>query len=255
MSGTTSTGQNAAAPTQPPVPRPDGELWLFFDVILKDDWRSAVPYLQKSRDNGQTWSAPERLLDYPGLMFRSRALVLDARIIVPAYDENTWQSRMMISDDDGGSWRLSEPMVTPTGNIHPSLVCRDDGSILCYLRTGGKGGVIWRTTSADGGETWSPLEPTTLPNPNSGIDLLRLRDGQLVLAFNNSPDLRTPLSVAIATEAEDWNCIRTIADEHFEFSYPTLFQRSDGSIHLVYTHKREHIHHARFDVNWLREGC
>ena len=237
------------------LPRPDGALWLFFVAIMKDDWRSAIPYLQKSWDNGQTWDAPKVLFDYPGLMFRNRALVLDSRIIVPAYDENSWQSRMMISDDDGRSWRLSEPLVTPTGNIHPSLVRRSDDTLLCYLRTGGKGGVIWRTTSSDRGETWAELEPTALPNPNSGIDLLQLQNGNLVLAFNDSPNLRTPLCVAIASEAEDWGCIKLLETEYFEFSYPTLYQRQDGSIHLVYTSKREHIHYAQFDENWLREGC
>ena len=237
------------------LPRPDGALWLFFDVIMEDDWRTAVPYLQKSWDGGKTWDAAERIFDYPGLMFRNRVLELDDRIIVPAYDENTWQSHMMMSDDAGATWRLSAPLVTPTGNIHPSLVRRSDGTLLCYLRTGGKGGVIWRTTSTDRGETWSPVEPTTLPNPNSGIDLLRLSNGQLVLAFNNSPRFRTPLCVAIASEAEDWTCIKALETDYFEFSYPTLLQRRDGSIHLVYTSKREHIHYAQFDERWLREGC
>lgn len=237
------------------LPRPDGELWLFFDVIMDTDWRSAVPYLQKSADGGVTWEPAERLFDYPGLMFRNRVLELTDRIIVPAYDENTWQSRMMISDDRGATWRLTEPLVTPTGNIHPSLVERADGTLLCYLRTGGKGGVIWRTTSTDRGETWAALEATELPNPNSGIDLLCLNDGQLVLAFNNSASLRTPLCVAIAGEDENWRCIKPVATEHYEFSYPTLIQRRDGSIHLVYTSKREHIHYAQFDTNWLQEGC
>lgn len=237
------------------LPRPNGELWLFFVVIMKTDWTSAIPYLQKSRDGGQTWEAPEQLFDYPGLMFRSRALVLDNRIIVPAYDENTWQSRMMISDDGGSTWRLSAPLVSPNGNIHPCVVQRADGSLLCYLRTGGKGGVIWRTTSSDGGETWAELTPTDLPNPNSGIDLLRLKDGKLVLAFNNSATLRTPLAVALADEDERWGCITPIETDYAEFSYPTLAQRKDGTLHLVYTYKREHIHYVQFDENWLRGVC
>ncbi|MFO7321492.1 MAG: sialidase family protein [Chloroflexota bacterium] len=236
------------------LPRPDGSLWLFFNVITDRDWTSAQPHMQRSWDNGRTWEPPVRLLDYPGLMFRSKPLVLPGRIILPAYDENTWQSRMLISDDDGASWRLTEPITTEAGNIHPCLVQRSDGSLLAYLRTGGKGGFIWRTESFDGGETWSIATPTGLPNPNSGIDLLRLRSGRLVLAFNNSATLRTPLCVMIGDEDERWSAMQVIEDERHEFSYPTLLQTEDELLHLVYTYRREHIHYARFTEDWLAQG-
>lgn len=249
--------------------RPNNELWLFFVVIMVEqpavavapydaippltDWKHAQPFLQKSRDNGETWDVPQQLFDYPGLMFRSRPLVLHDRIIVPAYDENTWQSRMMISDDDGKTWRLTAPLSTPPGNIHPTLVCLADGRLLAYLRPGGTGGVIWRTESRDAGTTWSPPTPTNLPNPNSGIDLLRLQSGALVLAYNHSNHARTPLCIALATEDEQWQWRRTVEDAPGEFSYPTLAQTNDGLIHLVYTFQRKHIQYACFTEKWIQD--
>lgn len=236
------------------LPRPDGELWLFFDVIMQTDWTSAVAHWQRSSDGGVTWSAPRELMDMPGLMFRSKPLVLPGRIILPAYDERAWQSRMLVSDDDGQSWRLTEPIVTPQGNIHPCVVpLSDGGRLLVYLRTGGSGGIIWRAESSDAGETWSKPTPTDIPNPNSGIDLIRLASGRLALAFNDSPRLRTPLCVALADEDERWLWTRTIEEEHAEYSYPTLLQ-TDETIHMVYTARREHIHYVRFDESWLLEG-
>ena len=247
---------------------PNGELWLFFVVVMDASpapalpfnalppiagWTSAQPFAQRSPDGGCTWGAPVQLMDYPGLMFRSRPLVLSDRIILPVYDENTWQSRMMISDDQGETWRLTEPLSTPQGNIHPCVIALPDGRLLAYLRTGGLGGVIWRSESRDRGETWTQPTPTTLPNPNSGIDLLRLQSGRLALAFNNSDHQRTPLCVALAEEDERWRWIRTLEDGDGEFSYPTLAQTGDGAIHLVYTYRREHIHYARFDESWLLE--
>lgn len=234
--------------------RPDGELWLFFVAIMERDWTSARPYVQCSRDGGLTWHSPQRLLDYPGLMFRSRPLALPDRIILPAYDEKIWASRMLISQDGGQSWRLTAPIRTAQGNIHPCLVQRSDGSLLVYLRTGGAGGVIWRTESRDLGETWQAATPTGLPNPNAGIDLLRLRSGALLLAYNDSDRLRTPLCLALAEQDEDWRWRRTIEDAQAEFSYPALLQDRNGDIHLVYTYRREHIHHACFAEAWLRES-
>jgi predicted neuraminidase len=233
--------------------RPDGELWLFFDVITGKDWTSAQPYLQKSPDNGLTWQPAVQLMDYPGLMFRSKPVILADRIIMPVYDENTWQSMMMISED-GLSWRLTDPMATPQGNIHPTVVQMPGDSLLAYLRTGGHGGVIWRTESTDGGDTWCIPTPTDLLNPNSGIDLIRLKNGSLVLAYNPSDRLRTPLRVALSEQDEQWRWQQDVDDTHAEVSYPALQQTADGLIHLVYTYRRERIQYACFDEQWLREG-
>lgn len=250
------------------LPRSDGELWLFLVIIdglesrsrlhratdsisLVSGWRRAQPFCQRSRDGGQTWEAPQQILDYPGLMFRSHPLIRSDRIILPVYDENTWQSRMLVSSDDGLTWRLTEPISTATGNIQPCLAPISNGRILAYLRTGGKGGWIWRATSSDGGDTWEAPSPTRLPNPNSGIDLLRLHSGRLALAYNPSASQRTPLWVTIADEDERWQPARVLEQGRGEFSYPALCQTPDRTIHLVYTYKRQYIQHAWFSESWL----
>lgn len=252
------------------LPRPSGEVWLFFVVIENPEpppsdprydmlpppraWDSAQPYWQRSRDSGQSWESPRQLLDYPGLMFRSRPLLLPGRIVLPVYDEKAWESRMLISDDDGLSWRLMNPIVSPLGNIHASLVQLSDSRILAYLRSGSSDGYIWRTESLDNGETWSEPTATTLPNPNSGICLLRLKSGRLLLAFNNSHTARTPLCIASGGEGESWVKIRTLESGEGEFSYPTMIQTGDGKIHIVYTNQRKFIQHACFTEDWIENG-
>lgn len=133
------------------------------------------------------------------------------------------------------------------------------GCLPTYGR-GGTKGWIWRSTSTDGGWSWSTAQPTSIPNPNAGIDLIRLQNGHLVLAFNYSTTGRAPLNVALSMdEGETWSWLRTIVERNEatgdpEYSYPTLLQTRDGLIHLVYTHERVEIRHVAFHETWLKRG-
>ena len=140
---------------------------------------------------------------------------------------------------------------TPPGNIHAALARLSGDRILAYLRPGGNGGVIWRTQSHNLGETWDIPMPTQIPNPNSGIDLLRLNNGNFLLAFNDSHSMRTPLCVAFATNNGQWLYKRTIEAGPGEYSYPSLIQTKDGLIHMVYTYQRKYIEYATFTEDWV----
>lgn len=61
----------------------------------------------------------------------------------------------------------------------------DSGNLLAFFRDR-KGKWIYTSTSTDDGRTW-PKEPTQtkLPNNNSGIQVIVLANGKLVLVFNN----------------------------------------------------------------------
>ncbi|HIQ06693.1 MAG TPA: hypothetical protein EYH31_13620 [Anaerolineae bacterium] len=237
-----------------------GVLWLYYVTLAGQDWTTARMMRRCSRDLGHRWEAAEALPMEEGFMFRSRPLDSSClgqagRWIFPIYDEKTWRSLMLISDDDGATWRAGQFISTPVGNIHPCVVPLADGHLLAFLRTGGKGGYIWQTTSADGGESWATPVPTMLPNPNSGLDLLRLESGALVLAFNNSSQCRTPLCVALSDdEGFTWSHMQVLEDAEGEFSYPTLIQSRCGHIHGVYTWQRQWIQHVEFDEDWLRRG-
>ena len=39
------------------LPRPDGSLWLFLNVIMGNDWTTAQPHRQISTDGGGTWGS------------------------------------------------------------------------------------------------------------------------------------------------------------------------------------------------------
>ena len=232
---------------------PDGTVWLFFVTLQETGWSSSLLFAMKSLDGGKTWSEPQLLSTVRGTMPRTKPLVLrDGAWLLPLYDEVRWRPIFWRSEDNGQTWR-EFTVQTRHRLIQPAVVELSDGKLLAYCRS--TSGRIFRTVSEDGGRHWSEPEPINLPNPNSAVDLARLPEGGLVLAFNDSVDKRTPLSIAYSpNENEQWTVIRDLEVGDGEFSYPCLLVASDGSIHCVYTYRRRTVRHAVFDSAWLRGG-
>jgi predicted neuraminidase len=123
-----------------------------------------------------------------------------------------------------------------------------------YARHMGVPGKIWSARSDDLGKTWYDVKKTKLPNPDSGLNFIRLKSGALVLAYNDSGFYRTPLTVALSIDdGKSWPWKRNIETDKKEFSYPFIIQSRDGNISMVYTADDRHvIRHAEFNEAWLK---
>lgn len=86
------------------------------------------------------------------------------------------------------------------GAIQPSLLLHGGDRLQALGRT--RQGRVFETWSEDGGVTWGPMTLTGLPNPNSGIDAVTLRDGRHLLVYNYTPKGRTPLNVALSGDGK-----------------------------------------------------
>ena len=87
------------------------------------------------------------------------------------------------------------------GVIQPSLWEKEPGDWSCLMRS--TRGKIYRSDSKDGGLTWCEAYPIDMANNNSGIDLVKLDDGTLVLVHNpvsGNWTFRTPLSISISED-------------------------------------------------------
>ena len=238
----------------------DGRICLYFKVGRKiSDWQT---YLAESRDEGRTWSAPRELVagDVTGGRgpVKNKCLRLKGgRLLAPASRENgPWRAFVDISDDDGRTWRPSREMPGKAGVIQPTLWQGADGAVHALLRS--DTGFICRSDSTDGGETWSELVRTKLPNNNSGIDLVAASDGRLYLAMNpisGNWASRDTLDLLVSDDGgANWRNFRRLVgpDEKAEYSYPAVVELRSGVLGVTYTWRRRQIAFAEIDLSAAR---
>ena len=89
---------------------------------------------------------------------------------------------MGVSTDGGASWRLEE-LDGSLGCVHFGPVPAQDGVIPAFFRRR-QADRVFRTESRDGGRSWAAPHPTDLPNNNSSVAGIRLRDGRIALICN-----------------------------------------------------------------------
>lgn len=238
-----------------------GRVWLFYGVMhgkLDGHWGPGVRWdtvdsrYRISEDGGHTWGPMVMMRKEWHLVFRTKPLVHSSGRILIGVEHSREASHFWLSDDEGKTWRLNEKPVAGPENLHPTMIERSDGSILAMLRAE-EDHLIPYTVSKDRGETWRKAVNTKLPSPHAAIDMVKLADGRVALAFNNSPRHRSPLTIALSMdEGRTWPIMRDVeSSDRGELSYPALIQGRDGLLHLTYTWRRGHIRHAAFDTDWI----
>jgi len=234
-----------------------GPLMLFYKVGPSP--RRWWGMLAVSRDDGKTWSAPRKLGRDPKLghligPVKNKPIQLpDGTILCPSSTEHQgWRVHFELTADLGKTWKVVGPVEAGgrVSAIQPTILTYPDGRLQALCRS--RQGVIVQTWSKDGGKTWSPLTRTPLPNPNSGIDAVTLRDGRQLLVYNHTAGGRNILNVAISADGKTWKPILTLEKQpRGEFSYPAVIQTSDRLVHITYTYLRRSIKHVVLDPRRL----
>ena len=196
-----------------------------------------------------------------GWMTRTHAQTLPSgRIILPLYSDGFNFSLMAISDDEGKTWRASQPLVG-LGSVQPSITRQKDGTLVAYMRdNGGPPARALRSTSTDEGETWSIATDTEILNPGSSLETLVLQDGRWVMAYNDTEEGRHRLAMSCSDdEGRTWKWKRLVeagSSGSEKSDYPSLIQTSDGQIHLTYSFTAptgRAIKHVSFEADWIVE--
>ncbi len=241
---------------------PDGVLWLYYKFGTSPGIWSAGRFF--SRDEGLTWTAPEHL---PAGLYgpiRAKPLVLADKTILSGTSVEsygTWACWIERSTDNGKAWTRIGPIAAGPGLataplvagkaygiIQPSLIDMGGKHIRLYARSTPAIGRICQSDSYDNGLTWSEVKATSLPNPNSGIDAVRLRDGRQVMIYNPVTSGRTPLELAVSRDGDTWKTFHQLETDPGEYSYPAMIQASDGDLLITYTWRRQKIRFVRFPL-------
>jgi len=224
-----------------------GPLLLFYKVgPSPENWWGM---LATSTNQGRAWSAPTRLPDGCIGPVRNKPVELgDGSLLCGASTEDGgWAVHMERAFDRVSRWEKTPNLRVSEGlqAIQPALFRHGDGAFQILCRT--KQGFLAESWTKDNGRTWSELRPTTLPNPNSAIDGLRLSDGRFLLVYNDSASDRGTLSVASSKDGRAWSKVLSLESAAGEFSYPAVIQARDGLVHITYSWNRLRIRHAVVD--------
>ncbi len=206
--------------------------------------------LKTSDNNGKTWSEAVRLpKNILGPIKNKPVLLENGELICPSSTENDgWRVHMEFTSDLGITWERTAALnEKTTGAIQPTVLTHKGGKIQMLCRS--TSGKILTAESIDNGYSWSELAETALPNPNSGIDAVTLKDGRQLLVYNHLTKGRNIINVAVSENGTDWKAAALLENdiEGTEFSYPAVIQTDDGMIHITYTWKRMLIKHIVID--------
>lgn len=241
---------------------PGGDLLLFYKVGPKPSiWKG---WMIRSKDNGITWSKPEALPEgFLGPVKNKPVLLKDGTLLCPSGDESGKTAiHFEKYDVKNNKWTM---MGLPPNNddykspLQPTILLHGGDTLQALCRS--KEEAILQTWSFDNGKTWTSLSKTTLPNNNSGIDGVTLKNGWQLLAYNHAvPDAtwkkgkgpRTPLNLAISKDGIHWYAVLILEDSPIsQYSYPSIIQTNDGMVHIVYTWRRTKIKYVEVDPSKL----
>ncbi|MBQ7421672.1 MAG: family 78 glycoside hydrolase catalytic domain [Prevotella sp.] len=264
---------------------PDGELWLFFKIgATVGDWTG---WLTKSRDGGKTWSTREPLpKGFLGPIKNKPELIGERLICGSSTEKDGWRFHVEIYDLKTKQWKyvgpvdaeklaITDDMEPATTDIHhpiyqkgkepkyiysiqPSILKLKDGRLQVLMRT--HNARLAMSFSNDCGDTWSKVTLSEVENNQSGTDAVTLSDGRHVLIYNNFETLpgtkkgpRTPISIAISEDGMHWYHALTLEDSPIsQYSYPAIIQGKDGTLHCVYTWRRQRIAYKQIDLKKLK---
>ena len=238
------------------------------DVIIKKESESTrIPYMAYSDDDGLTWSEPVDLAKTckipewgwyatgPGVGIQLKSPEFKNRLVIPcnnSYDVNDeseaardgfgYGSHVLLSDDGGVNWRMSE-IITPKVN-ESQVVELSNGVLMMNMRSYHKKGCRAVSYSNDGGETWSEVQHApqlTESVCQASIIEYGQYQGDNIYLFSNPAVPFSRSHMTIKASFDDGN---SWSNSKLVFSGPSAYscmtKLPDGNIGILFEAGEEH---------------
>jgi predicted neuraminidase len=243
------------------------ELWLFFSASRLSGWATCEILLIKSHDDGQTWGPPQRLYASPMLNMSNLTKSVPVRLsggrfVLPAYHEfGTKYPVMFVLNQDG---QIVDRRRMGKGGLvgfQPSIVPTSATTAVAFVRrlSSHRPERMRITHTIDGGNTWTTVGETTLPNPGGAISAIPYGKEHVLLAYNDDPEMERNVGLAVSDlSGTHWKRLGSVARPNAFMPndmvmYPYVIQSQPGIFDVFYSRKRKAIDHVRVDSAWIED--
>lgn len=245
------------------LPTKSGRIWLVYQRYpagLKESSvkpglsreTSCLTFLKFSDDDGKSWSESREVSSIlngetirsvavgPGVGIELQRGPHKGRLLFPfnQRDANGWTTFGFYSDDKGKTWKRG-PAASKAPETNPNeaqCVELADGSVLMNARNQAVGRFRLQGTSADGGRTWSTMQPVPeLPDPVCMGSILRISFQPDLIALSNPNDTKARVNGGLRLSRDggkSWSDPITI--EPGSFAYSSLVPISGKRVGVLY---------------------
>lgn len=237
----------------------DGKINLFVVATGLGGWAASRVAHLESADLGQTFKVKRMLPMSPlfntSVLVRSSAIGLaDGGWLLPAYFELGVKYPLLMAFDDDGDPQWLARIGKRGAALQPAIVPVSATEAHAWMRDASDERRIQQAFSRDGGETWEDLPALDLPNHNTSVAAIRLKQGSYLLLHNHvleGGSARNVLRLSISQDLRTWRHVFDVARGKAgeEFSYPTLQQVGD-ELHVTYTSRRTAIAHHVYRIQF-----
>lgn len=242
ISSSSDEGETWTTPSQihrgfrslnPVVLRVNNRIYLYWNWDLKNNGcpsREDGTYQIFSDDNGKSWSKPQKMPLTQSWGLRANPVTLfDGTVILPLYGEN--DVGVLVSKDRAKTWkRYGHLSAQDRAKLTEGSVVEVTPNLLKMYIRDDLGGPFWKSTSTDGGKTWSAPEVTALQGGANPPEIRKFSDGTILLLWGNALD--KSYHAYTSTDGENWTelpkpVFADAAHANPTPRYPTVLERAD----------------------------
>lgn len=213
-----------------------------------------------SRDKGKTWR-DVAVPDSTGCVHMNITPLADGTLLAlyrSRWADHIYQSR---STDQGESWSAPQPLSLPNNNASLQVTTLHNGHLALVFNNMSAAGASERRLSLydeiedEDEDEKDEVHVATGPVTHTGRTAFwGAPRAPLTLAISRDGGLSWPLQRNL--DEGDGYCMTNNSRQKLnrEFSYPSIKQSADGSLHIAYTYFRQAIKYVRIQESWVEGG-